>query len=56
MKNAGNVNVSSEEEVPGCLVHCEPREDKERRETSESGITGVQRSRCLVTFNCADLL
>ena len=28
MKNAGNVNTSSEEEVPGCLVHCEPREDK----------------------------
>ena len=44
MKNAGNVNVSSEEEVPGCLVHCETREDK-RREISESGITGVHRSR-----------
>ena len=55
MKNAGNVNVSSEEEVPGCLIHCEPREDK-RRETSESGITGVHRSRYLVTFNCADLI
>ena len=25
--NAWNVNVSIEE-VPGCLVHCEPREDK----------------------------
>ena len=26
------------------------------RETSESGITGVHRSRYLVTFNCADLI
>ena len=44
MKNAWNVmyctciNVSSEEEeVPGCLVHCEPREDE--RETSKSEVT-----------------
>ena len=49
MKNAWNVmyctcikTSEEEEEVPGCLVHCEPREDKK---TSESGITGVHRSR-----------
>ena len=42
VNNAWNVNVSSEEEVPGhgCLVHCEPRED-ESRETSEGEVTVV---------------
>ena len=37
MKNAWNVmyctciKTSKEEEVPGCVVHCEPRKDKWRK-------------------------
>ena len=46
VKNAWNVmyctciKVSSGIEVSGCLVHCEPREDK-KRETREGEVTLV---------------
>ena len=52
MKNAGNVNVSSEEEVVWFTVSLGKTK---RGETSESGITRVHR-KYLVTFNCADLV
>ena len=57
MKNAGNVNVSSEEEeVPSCVVHCGLYREDKRGERQVRVVslecTGVG----TVTFNCTDLI